>query len=83
VRIGTRAAKILYVVLLAIPFVVLVLDGLVFDNAIYAWFALLLAGPAAVIALTARTPRELVVVLRLTALASLGYALLLGWAIAF
>ncbi len=84
VRIGPLAAKIVYVVLLAVPYAVLVADQtLWFDNAIYAWFTLLLTIPAAIIALTAKTPRELVTVLRLTALASLAYALLLGWAIAF
>ena len=83
VLMGSSASRIVYLVLLAIPFAVLVVDGLLFENAIFGWFTLLLAIPAAVIAITARTARELVVVMRLTTLASLGYALLLGWAIAF
>ena len=84
VRIGPLASKISYVVLLAVPYAVLVVDQILwFDNAVYAWFTLLITVPAAVIALTAKTPRELVTVMRLTTLGSLAYALLLGWAIAF
>ena len=84
VLIGDLASRILYVVLLLVPYAIAVLYGMFYsDAAWYAFFTLLIAIPAAVIALAARTPRELLVVLRLTALCSLAYALLLGWAIAF
>ena len=84
VLIGDRASRVLYVVLLAVPYVVLAFYGLfLYDHAIYAYFSLLIAVPAAIIAITAKTPKELVLVLKLTALASLVYALLAGWAIAF
>lgn len=84
VLIGDLPSRIVYVVLLAIPYGVAALYGEFYsDNAWYAYFTLLVTVPAAIIALAARTPRELVTVLKLTALASLAYALLLGWAIAF
>ncbi|MBO9577712.1 MAG: 1,4-dihydroxy-2-naphthoate polyprenyltransferase [Microbacteriaceae bacterium] len=84
VLIGDRASRIVYVVLLAVPYAVAGMFGAFYaDHAWYAFFTLLVTAPAAIIALTARTPKELVTVLKLTALAALGYALLLGWAIAF
>jgi len=84
VLIGDRWSRILYVVLLAVPYAALAFYGLfLYDNAIYAYFSLLIAVPAAIIAILAKTPKELVLVLKLTALSSLAYALLAGWAIAF
>jgi len=47
------------------------------------FFALLAALPAVGITLSAKTPPELIVALRLTALTSLAFGLGLGWAIAF
>jgi len=84
VLIGDLPSRILYVVLLAVPYVVAAVYGTFYaDQAWYAYFTLLITVPAAIIAIAARTPRELVTVLRLTALGSLAFALLLGWAIAF
>jgi 1,4-dihydroxy-2-naphthoate octaprenyltransferase len=54
-----------------------------FANAGYAYLTLLIAVPAVIIALTAKTARELILVLQLTSFTGLGYALLLSWAIAF
>ncbi len=85
VLIGDLASRIVYVVLLIVPpYAVVTIFGMFYvDDAWYAFFTLLIAVPAAIIAITARTPRELIVVLRLSALCSLAYALILGWAIAF
>ncbi len=84
VLIGNWPSRILYVVLLLVPYGVAAIFGVFyFDDAWLAYFTLIITVPAAIIALSARTPKELVLVLRLTALASLAYALVLGWAIAF
>ncbi len=81
--LGDRASRIAFVVLLALPFVGLVYFVAFYQNAYLVYFALLAAVPAAIITLTARTPGELVLALRLTSLTALAYGLGLGWAIAF
>ena len=84
VIIGHWPSRILYVVLLLLPYGIAAVFGTFYaDNAWYAYFTLFITAPAAIIALTARTPPELVTVLRLTAFGALAYALVLGWAIAF
>jgi len=81
--IGDRASRILFSVLLLLPYVILAFFVLEFVNAGFAYATLLLAIPAVIIALTAKTPRELILVLQLTSFTGLAYALLLSWAIAF
>ena len=83
VLVGNRAARIVFVVLLLFPFVMLVYFVLLYPNATYTYFALFLALPAALIALTGKTPQELVLALQLTSLTALVYAVGLGWALAF
>ena len=83
VFIGDRASRILFAVLLLAPYGILVVFVLVFPNAAFVYLTLLVAVPAVIIALTAKTPKELILVLQLTSLTGLLYALLLSWAIAF
>lgn len=83
VLIGDRASRILFAVLVLLPFGVLVYYTLLFEYAGYVFFALLAAVPAAVITILAKTPAELIIALRLTVLTSLAYGLGLGAAIAF
>ena len=83
VFIGDRASRILFAVLLLAPYGILVVFVLVFPNAAFVYQTLLVAVPAVIIALTAKTPKELILVLQLTSLTGLLYALLLAWAIAF
>ena len=82
-RVPALAGRIIAVVLLAVPFGIAAFFTQFYDRAGFAFFALLIVVPAAIIVLTAKTSRELVLVLRLIGLASLAYALLLGWAIGF
>ncbi len=82
-KIGDRASRVTYAVLMLLPFVILVFFVLFYANAYLVYFALLAAVPAAGIALTAKTPQELVIALRLTTLTALLFGLGLGWAIAF
>lgn len=81
--LGDRASRVVFVVLLLAPFGILVYFTLLYVNAYLVFFALLAALPAALITITARTPGELVIALRLTSLTALLYGLGLGWAIAF
>lgn len=83
VLIGNLASRIVYAVLILAPFVILVFFVLFYENAYLTYFVLLLALPAAIITLTAKTAPELIVALRLTSFTALAYGLLLGWAIAF
>jgi 1,4-dihydroxy-2-naphthoate octaprenyltransferase len=83
VLMGNTAARIVFVVLILLPFVILIYFLLLYPNATYTYFALFLALPAALITLTGKTPQELVLALQLTSLTALVYALGLGWALAF
>jgi 1,4-dihydroxy-2-naphthoate octaprenyltransferase len=83
VLMGDRPARIAYAVLLGLPFVILGFFVAFYENAGYAYFALLAAVPAIVITLTAKTPAELIIALRLTSVTSLAFAFILAWAIAF
>jgi 1,4-dihydroxy-2-naphthoate polyprenyltransferase len=83
VLIGDRASRIAYAVLLAVPFGILAFFVVFYENAGYTYFALLAAVPAIVITLTAKTPGELVIALRLTTVTSLAFGVALAWAIAF
>jgi 1,4-dihydroxy-2-naphthoate octaprenyltransferase len=83
VLMGNRAARIVFAVLILLPFVILIYFVLLYSNATYTYFALFLAVPATLIALTGKTPQELVLALQLTSLTALVYAIGLGWALAF
>jgi 1,4-dihydroxy-2-naphthoate polyprenyltransferase len=83
VLMGNGAARIVFAVLLVLPFIILIYFVLLYPNATYTYFALFLALPAVLIALTGKTPGELVLALQLTSLTALVYAIGLGWALAF
>jgi len=83
VLVGPRWARALYLVFLGLPFLILATFALVYPAAWLGMLVLLLAGPAALIALTAKTPRELILSLQLTSFAALAFGLVLGLALAF
>ncbi|MFN4001684.1 1,4-dihydroxy-2-naphthoate polyprenyltransferase [Microcella sp.] len=83
VRIGDLPARILFVVLLAGAYGVLVPFALLFTWAPAVYFTLLITAPVALIVLLAKTPGELVLALKLTSLAALLTGLGLAAAIAF
>ncbi len=74
VRIGDRAARILCAVMLIAPFGVSALTIYLLPEGYLIGLVALIALPAVLIVLTAKTPRELILVLQLSTLASLGYA---------
>ncbi|MDO7880874.1 1,4-dihydroxy-2-naphthoate polyprenyltransferase [Antiquaquibacter soli] len=83
VLMGDRASRIVFTVLILVPFGILVYFHLLYLNAYLVFFALLAAVPAAVITLFAKTPGELVIALRLTGLTALVYGVGVGWAVGF
>jgi 1,4-dihydroxy-2-naphthoate octaprenyltransferase len=83
VRIGDLPARILFVVLLAGAYGLLVPFALLYTWAPMVFFSLLITAPVALIVLLAKTPEELVLALKLTSLAALVTGLGLAAAIAF
>jgi len=83
VLIGSLPARIVYVVLMAIAYGVLYFFSQLFPLAPLVFFTLLLAVPACLIVVTAKTAKELVLALKLTSLTGLVFGLGLAAAIAF
>ena len=83
VRIGERWTRVLYVVCMVLPFAVPLVFGWAYSGMMLVWFVLAAVIPAVIITLTARTARELIIVLQLTSFAALAYGVLLGVAFAF
>ncbi|MGN6325644.1 1,4-dihydroxy-2-naphthoate polyprenyltransferase [Pseudolysinimonas sp.] len=83
VLIGRIPSLVLYIVLMVLPFGALVFFTLFYSNAGYVFFTALVAVPAIVIVIFAKTPRELVLALKLTLLTGLLYGVGLGAALLF
>ena len=77
VRMGAKWAKRLFLVMIWLPFVILMYFTLLYPASFLAYGALFLVAPATLIVLTAKTAKELILVLKLTSFASLTYSLLL------
>jgi 1,4-dihydroxy-2-naphthoate octaprenyltransferase len=77
VRMGVKWANRLFLVMIWLPFVVLLYFTLLYPASFLAYGALFLVLPATLIVLTAKTAKELILVLKLTSFASLTYSLLL------
>jgi 1,4-dihydroxy-2-naphthoate octaprenyltransferase len=77
VRMGAKWAKRLFIFMIWFPFVFLVYFSLLYPISLLAYAALFLVAPATLIVLTAKSAKELILVLKLTSFASLTYALLL------
>ena len=83
VRMGDRATRVFYIVCVLLPFAVPAIYGAVYSGMLLVWFVLAIVIPCIVITITAKTARELIIVLQLTSLAALVYGVLLGVAFAF
>ena len=83
VLLGSMASRIVFCVLLLVPFGILAVLALFYPFAWFGMFALLAALPACVITLFGKAPRELITALQLTSLTGLLVALALGAAYAF
>jgi 1,4-dihydroxy-2-naphthoate octaprenyltransferase len=78
VMLGKRIATGLFLVMIWVPFVILALFTLLYPATLMGFLSLLLAAPATLIVLTAKTAKELILVLKLTSFAALAYALALA-----
>jgi 1,4-dihydroxy-2-naphthoate octaprenyltransferase len=67
---------VLFLLDLWLPYAIISLISWVFPSTALAWFSVLLAGPATLIFLMAKTPKELILVLKLTSYAALSFAVL-------
>ncbi|WP_423919044.1 1,4-dihydroxy-2-naphthoate polyprenyltransferase [Frigoribacterium sp. 2-23] len=83
VVVGDTVARALYALFLLLPYLILVYFALLYFHAPLVYFTLIVAVPAAVIGVTGKTPRELILALQLSSLSALLYALGLGAAIFF
>ena len=78
VRLGKKPAIAMFLAMIWLPFLILLFFSLLYPATILGFAALLLVVPATVIVMTAKTPKELILVLKLTSFAALAYALSLA-----
>jgi 1,4-dihydroxy-2-naphthoate octaprenyltransferase len=78
VMLGKKTATGLFLVMIWIPFVLLAFFTLLYPATLMGFASLLLVAPATLIVLTAKSAKELILVLKLTSFASLAYALALA-----
>jgi 1,4-dihydroxy-2-naphthoate octaprenyltransferase len=75
VMLGKKVSTALFLAMIWLPFVILAFFVLLYPATLIGFLTLLLVLPATVIVLTAKTAKELILVLKLTSFASLAYAL--------
>lgn len=83
VLVGLRSARVLFAVFVLIPYVVLAFFAFFYPKSSLVYFTLLLALPAIIITLTAKTAPEYILALKLTSLAALLFGVGLAIGIAF
>ena len=76
VKVGAKWSRVLFLVMLWLPFAIASLVATIYPPAALAWLTVLLVGPATVIFVMAKTPKELILVLKLTSLAALVFSVL-------
>lgn len=82
VRVGKKWANAIYLILLWAPIAILVPFPFLYPATVFAYASIFLIAPATLIVLTAKTPKELILVLKLTSFAGLVYGALLGFGLA-
>jgi len=78
VMLGKKTATGLFLVMIWTPFAILSLFTLLYPATLMGFISLLLIAPATLIVLTAKSAKELILVLKLTSFAALAYALALA-----
>lgn len=79
VILGVKKSKILFLIMIWVPYFILVPFVLLYPATFFAYATLFFTIPVTLILLTAKTPRELMLVLKLVSLNALGYAMFLCW----
>lgn len=80
VRMGRTPSAVLFCMLMLMPFGIVIYLGLFYTAALLTLFALLAALPACLITITAKTPQEYILALKLSSLTGLLYGLGLAFA---
>lgn len=80
VLLGRPLSKVLFLLMIWVPILLFAVLSLVIPAMLFGWLNLLLLIPITVIFLLAKTPRDLITVLKLTSFAGLANGLLLGLA---
>lgn len=78
VRLGDKRSRVLFLLMIFIPVALNLLLILIYPATVIGLLNLLLLVPISGIALSGKTPKELVTALKLTSLAGFGYGLLVG-----
>ena len=78
VMLGKKLATALFLLMIWSPFVILAFFTLLYPATLMGFLSLLLVAPATLIVLTAKSAKEMILVLKLTSFASLAYALALS-----
>lgn len=76
VKIGAIWSKVLFLLMLWLPLILATIVAAVYPAVGLVWFVALLTAPITLIFLMAKTPKELILVLKLTSFAGLGFGLL-------
>ena len=79
VRVGKKASKAIFIAMIWLPMILWIFFALAYPATFFAAAAIFLIAPATLIVITAKTPKELILVLKLTSFAALTYGVLLGW----
>jgi 1,4-dihydroxy-2-naphthoate octaprenyltransferase len=79
VRVGKTAAKAIYFAFVWIPMILLSGFVLFYPATVFAFVSFFFIAPATLIVATAKTPKELILALKLTSFGALAYSLLLGY----
>jgi 1,4-dihydroxy-2-naphthoate octaprenyltransferase len=82
VKVGKRSAKAIYFLMIWLPMLVLVPYSVIYPATFFTWAVLFLLIPATLIVVTAKSPKEQILALKLTSFASLLYAVLFGLGLA-
>ena len=78
VMLGKKLATGLFLVMIWTPFVILTFFTLLYPATLMGFFSLLLVAPATLIVLSAKSAKELILVLKLTSFSALAYAMALS-----
>lgn len=82
VKLGLRKAKALYFVMLWAPLIILLPYPLIYPATMLAWVALLFVLPATMIVRKPQGPKDLILALKITSLASISFAVAFGFGLA-
>jgi 1,4-dihydroxy-2-naphthoate octaprenyltransferase len=82
VKVGKKWAKAYYFAMIWLPFAILLPFPFLYPATFFAWLALLFVIPATLIAATAKTAREQILVLKLTSFAALTFGVFFGYGLA-